>query len=143
MSIVTENFATAAVSSGPGTLPAHVETYSLRHGMIHTNISRGTAWFLIVSFLLMLAAVPLVQVGVEVWRGRRPQALEIFDRAPRKENLKRWEEELDRSSVARQALQPRVQEWLSAGGGFGNTSVVIGRDGWLYFRPGVDSLTGR
>src|SRR6478735_9591173 len=143
MSIATEHLATGEVSSGPGTLPAHVEAYSLRHGMIRTDISRATAWFLVISFLMMLVAVPLVQVGVEVWRGRRPQALEIFDRAPRKENLKRWEEDLDRSSTARQTLQPRVQEWLSAGGGFGNTSVVIGRDGWLYFRPGVDSLTGR
>ena len=143
MSAVTEHLATAEVSSGPGTLPAHVEVHSLRQGMIHTNISRGTAWFLIISFLAMLAAVPLLQLGVEIWRGQRPQVLEIFDRAPRKENLKRWEEDLDRASVARKALQPRVQEWLSAGGGFGNTKVVMGRGGWLYFRPGVDSLTGR
>jgi alginate O-acetyltransferase complex protein AlgJ len=69
--------------------------------------------------------------------------MEIFDRRPRKENLKRWEEDLDQSSVARRVLQPRVQEWLSAGGGFGNTKVVMGHNGWLYFRPGVDWLTGR
>src|SRR5258706_10029257 len=142
MTIVTENLE-AGTAAAPGRLPAHTPSEALRHGIIHTRISRATAWFLIVSFLLMLMAVPLAQVTSEMWSGRRPQALEVFDRAPVKKNLKRWEEDLDRSSVARRFFQPRVQQWLSAPGGFGNVSVVVGGDGWLFFRPGVDYLTGR
>ena len=38
--------------------------------------------------------------------------------------------------------QPRLQDLVSGWGGFGNTGVVIGQDGWLFYRPGVDSVIG-
>jgi len=53
-----------------------------------------------------------------------------------------FEDRLDeRSAVAELAL-PRVQRLLTEGLGAGNEQVVLGRRGWLYFRPAIDHLTG-
>ena len=56
---------TAAAGRGGPTDVAHDE--QLRRGIIHTQISRGTAWALVGLFLLFIAAVPLVQIVVGLW----------------------------------------------------------------------------
>ncbi len=52
------------------------------------------------------------------------------------------ESTIEESSWMRQALQSRVQAVLSGALGVGNEQVYLGREGWLYFRPSVDYLTG-
>ncbi len=52
-----------------------------------------------------------------------------------------FERGLEDGSVLRRAL-PAAQRLLSGWGGVGNEKVYLGRDGWLFYRPGVDYLTG-
>jgi alginate O-acetyltransferase complex protein AlgJ len=48
----------------------------------------------------------------------------------------------DQSAVGR-ALRPPTQLALSGWFGAGNERVYVGRDGWLFYRPDVEHLTGR
>jgi hypothetical protein len=116
----------------------------LRRGVIHTRISRTVAWGMICAFALLIFGVPGVQVAVEMSYGARPQALKLFYREslPGREELKAFEELMRDTSIVAGAVQPRVQEPLSAWLGLGNTTVVVGRGGWLFYRPGVDAVTG-
>ncbi len=52
-----------------------------------------------------------------------------------------FERGLEDASVLRRAL-PAAQRLLSTWGGVGNEKVYLGHDGWLFYRPGVDYLTG-
>ena len=52
-----------------------------------------------------------------------------------------FERGLEDASTLRRAL-PAAQQLMSAWGGVGNEQVYLGRDGWLFYRPGVDYLTG-
>jgi alginate O-acetyltransferase complex protein AlgJ len=114
----------------------------LRTGSIPTAVSRRVAWCMIGLFLLLLAGVPFLQWAVELSHGVRPQTFDLFTRTPSRKNLKAWEDELEKVSVAKNFFQPVLQETLSTVGGFGNTNVVIGRGGWLFFRPGIDYVGG-
>jgi alginate O-acetyltransferase complex protein AlgJ len=115
---------------------------ALKKGLIRTDTTPAVAWGMIVVFLLMLAGLPLLQLAVELRRGQTPQLFDLFTRTPVKTNLKAWEDDLEKVSVAKSFFQPILQEQLITLGGFGNTQVVFGRDGWLFHRVGVDYLTG-
>jgi hypothetical protein len=66
---------------------------------------------------------------------------DLFKRAPTRENLKRFEEDLEKASYAKDWVQPRVQLALSSLRA-GNKRAVVGKQGWLYFTPGVMALAG-
>jgi alginate O-acetyltransferase complex protein AlgJ len=55
--------------------------------------------------------------------------------------LHAYEETLAELSVPRTWEQPRLQTLASLWGGFGNSKVVVGRDGWLFYKPDVELLT--
>jgi alginate O-acetyltransferase complex protein AlgJ len=114
----------------------------LRQGQIPTAISRSVAWTMIGLFLVLLAGVPVLQLAVELARGETPQVLDLFTRTPVRKNLKDWEDNLEKVSVVKSFFQPVLQEALCTMGGFGNTNVVVGRDCWLFYRPGLDYLGG-
>jgi hypothetical protein len=57
--------------------------------------------------------------------------------------LRELEEELDERSVVVAALRPVAQEWRFAGLREGGAKVVIGTDGWLFYRPGVEAAVLR
>jgi hypothetical protein len=57
--------------------------------------------------------------------------------------LKAFEDTLDRESRPGRDLRPPAQRVLSAWFGAGNERVYIGRGGWTFYRPDVESLTGR
>ena len=113
-----------------------------RTGTIPTRIAPATAWFTIATFVALIAGLPLFQLGVELSRGERPQLFDLFDRAPDKANLRAWEDDLEKASLPKGTIQPALQELLSGVGGFGNNNVIIGRDGWLFYRPGLEYLAG-
>ena len=121
-------------------LPAHQD---LSRGILPTEIRPAVARGMVVGFLLLIFAVPVVQVAFELVLDRDIQALTLFTRYPTRGNLDRYEKDLSRQSVARQRVQPWLQLALTRYLGFGTTSVLRGRDGWLFYRPGVDVLTGR
>ncbi len=98
---------------------------------------------MIAAFLLMIYGVPVVQLSAELLCRQSPQVFELFSRAPVKEHLREWEDNLAHISLVKNRVQPLLQEALSGAGGFGNAQVVIGRDGWLFYRPGIDYVAGQ
>jgi hypothetical protein len=97
-------------------------------------------WGLILMFLGIIAGVPLTQAVLEMRQGERPQVLELFDRRPTAANLRAFEHDLEGASAVAKAVRPWIQfaqfEWLRDGG----EKVLVGRHGWLFYRPGVESV---
>lgn len=92
-----------------------------------TVVAPGVARSLSVAFVVLLAVVALAQAGSGL-RAHQPLS-SLFQSGADGSALKRF-------------VQPRLQLVLSAWFGVGNERVVIGRDGWLFYQPGVDYLTG-
>jgi hypothetical protein len=122
--------------------PVTVAPEALRKGLIETHVSRPVAWTMIAVFLLIVYGVPAVQIVGELSARKSPQLFALFHAAPAKAHLREWEETLSRVSIVKNLVQPLLQAALSDAGGFGNTQTVIGRDGWLYYRPGIDYVGG-
>ncbi len=57
--------------------------------------------------------------------------------------LSAFENALEDESVLGRTLRPPAQRVLSGWLGAGNERVYLGRDGWLFYRPDVEYLTGR
>lgn len=116
----------------------------LRRGLLHTDVSPAVAWSMIVLFLGLVCGVPLAQVAVELRSGQRPGVLDLLanGRFPTRSDLKQYEAGLQEQSCAVRCFQPRTQELLTSWGHCGTTQVVVGRDGWLFYRSGIDSITG-
>lgn len=139
----TETPAEASTGVLPGG-PEHISAdEALRRGIIHTEISAATARFLVAAFIALTCMIPVIQLIAELSSHTHVQELDLFTRVPTKPNLKAYEDDLRTASVARKAVQPWLQEWVSTVGGFGNINAVVGRDGWLFYRPGVDYVGGR
>ena len=98
---------------------------------------------LIVVFLAIITCVPLAQMLLEWSRGERPQCLEVFRQQPTAAHLRAYERDLEEASWAARALRPWVQVvhflWLKDGG----EKTLVGRDGWLFYKPGVQAATER
>jgi len=92
-------------------------------------------------FLTAIFSVPIVQLVHEYTGKQQVQEGSVFQQLPTVENLHAYEKELERSSATKQFIQPRLQFLLSGCLGVGNTKVVLGCDGWLFYRPDVDFLT--
>ena len=97
----------------------------------------------IVVFLAMLAAPPLLQTVVEARRGERPQTLQVFTRRPTPENLRAYDKSLEAASVTVRALLPWVQAAQYFALGDAGEKTLVGRDGWFFYQPGVGFLTQR
>ncbi len=114
----------------------------LARGILTTEISPGRARVMTAAFLAAIVALPVIQGAIELVRGGQIQALSVFRSVPTRANLDQFERDLNKSSIAQQAVQPWLQLNLSSELGFGTTNVILGRDGWLFYRPGIDWLTG-
>lgn len=129
----------AAHRGGP-TDPSH--DFELRRGILHTQISRPLSWALIIPFLLTIAAIPLAQVVHDRRAGDESVLMDLFRHAPTRESLRTFEDELDKSSAAREYFRPQVQAQLTRLGRYGNRKATVGFDGWLYYTPGVTAIGG-
>lgn len=105
-----------------------------KHGIIPTTISRNAARIFVIGFLVVIFTVPWLTRG---WGNVFP----LFRHVPGAADLRAFEESVEEASRARKWVQPRLQTLASLGGGFGNSKAVIGRDGWLFYRPDVELLT--
>ncbi len=105
--------------------------------------SRSAELALVISFLAILASGILIQTTVELRRGEVPGALELFRQKPTSTNLRAYERNLEEASMVARALRPWVQfaqfAWLRDGG----EKALIGRDGWLFYKPGFDDRLSR
>lgn len=101
---------------------------------------KGKCAFLIAAFMAVTCGVGLVQLGVDIGEGRTPRAVELFMQKPTQANLRAYERNLGEASWFGNRLRPRMQylEFLvlrKAG-----SKAMLGRDGWLFYRPGVEYL---
>jgi hypothetical protein len=126
--------------SHDSTLPAGAEM-DMRTGTLPTRITPRAARLLVGVFLLLIFGLPMLQTAWE-WSQQRPlgagQLLARFQAT----DAHRFETELARQSYPRTLVQPWVQYGLTSWGGFGNDQVVVGRDGWLFYQPGLDFVSG-
>ncbi len=129
-----------------------------------TDIRRGSAWTLILIFLVAISSLPLHQ-HVEEWRAGRPmQSLDLWRQLPEiaqpirerglrissvidanrifLQRINEYEDNLEDASLAGQLIRPTIQSFMAAHLGVGNEQAYVGRDAWLFFRPGMDYLTG-
>jgi hypothetical protein len=137
----------------------------------HTAVTPRIARALVAWFLLMLAALPLTELAGQLRAGagegpwshlfglppgiERPLASAVDAPIPGGwtrvvtanravlGRLSDFETALEDQSAVGQLLRPFAQRVLSGWLGAGNERVYVGRDGWLFFRPDVEYLTGR
>ncbi len=136
----------------------------------HTRIRPRAAWALVLFFLAVIFAAPLHQ-HVEEYReattrgiAYQPVSFELMRRMPEifapirahgprlssiidanrifLRYINEHEDLLEDESLLGQQIRPTMQEWFSRRLGVGNEQAYVGRGGWLFYRPGLDSLTG-
>ena len=130
----------------------------------NTRFTPGTRAVLITLFLLTLLAVPALQLATEYRQTHAIAKMPLFDLfklipspaklqatrtladvdglIPRAGEIKAAEKALENESVVSQWLLPRVQSFLTGTLRAGNEQAIPGRDGWLFYRPDVEYLTG-
>ncbi|MGE5836088.1 MAG: alginate O-acetyltransferase AlgX-related protein [Acidobacteriota bacterium] len=142
-----------------------------KHEIGITTISRSTAWMTVVAFLVLIFTVPALEwlgasVGVtnespKTWahltgipesvRSRLAEAraahFSLWGRTVAVNRgvlsgLQDFERGLEQESWLGQRLRPYAQFLLTRWLGAGNERVYPGRDGWLFYRPDVESVTG-
>ena len=88
-------------------------------------------------FLAVIMAPGLIQAFAELRFGEQPRALDIWLQTPTARNLHEYEQSLEETSLVVKQLRPWMQylQWrfLADAG----EKAVVGRHGWLFYRPGV------
>jgi alginate O-acetyltransferase complex protein AlgJ len=130
------------VGPGSGGTSKEIAREDLSRGVIVTEIDHRLAWVLSVAFMATIVLLPLAQATIELFRQGDIQTFRVFSRLPTPTNLVAFEAELSRRSIAQKAVQPRLQLSLSRYLGFGTTNVILGRNGWLFYQPGIELVTG-
>lgn len=98
---------------------------------------------LVILFLALVASGLLIQTAVELRTGQGVGALELFREKPTAANLRAYEHSLEDASVVAGALRPWFQFAQFAWLGDGGEKAVVGRDGWLFYKPGFDAMVSR
>jgi hypothetical protein len=91
-------------------------------------------------FLALIYCVPLAQTVLEASRGHWPRFLEVFTAAPTRANLRAYDKELEDDSLVTQAVRPWIQYSQFRLFGDAGEKVLMGRDGWLFYRPDLRYL---
>jgi alginate O-acetyltransferase complex protein AlgJ len=126
----------------------------------HTDSTRGVNWLLTAVFIAVIVAVPVFQTIRE--RGRVATAFtnpwptgaapktpaQLFAVGKQVNNhllrdIHTFETSLQDRDAMVQWLIPRMQTYVTGWLRGGNEDAYCGRDGWLFYRRDLDSLTGR
>jgi hypothetical protein len=105
-----------------------------------TSSARRSQMLLTLGFLAIIAGAPAAQVVVELFHGDPVQSTDLFRHPPTAENLRQFEHALEDGWWGQDALRPRMQRLLLATLGDTGAKTLAGRDGWLFYRPGVRYL---
>ena len=126
----------------------------------HTTVAPLTVRVLVVFFLAAIAAVPILEwsgavrdagrlsdvsqssVGPSLERGRLWDRIVSVNRIV-SARLNAFERGLEDESRIGRLLRPPAQVVMTGWLGAGNERVYRGRDGWLFYRPDVEYVTGR
>lgn len=106
-------------------------------------MTRRQQWSLVIGFLAVIYVVPLTQTIVEITRGQVPQFLDVFRQVPNRPSLRAYEKELEEQSIFARAARPWIQYARFLLFGDAGEKVLVGRDGWLFYRPDVRYLVER
>jgi len=96
--------------------------------------------FLTAAFLALIYSAGLVQVAVELLEGRTPQVTELFAQMPTRANLRAYETDLQGNCWLAQRLRPYVQSARFIALREIGDKAIVGRDGWLFYKPAVQYL---
>jgi len=123
------------------------------------RIGRRTALVLVAAFWVLLIVPGVHQFIVEVggsgapagrtgdvrqeWDLRRWGVLRLFEERPTRESLQRFEEDVGRESALGRAARVWYQTAMTRALRQGSEKVVVGRDGWLFYREEIDMAAGR
>ncbi len=113
------------------------------------TIGRCAMWAIVTVFILVCINLPLyrnVYEAVKKPTEKEPRwvpVVELFRKGgePIDKHLKSYEKQLDQAEF-RDAPRRLVQMAMTATLRAGNAKTVIGKEGWLYFQPALDGLTG-
>jgi alginate O-acetyltransferase complex protein AlgJ len=144
----------------PQSNPEEISQAQLRNTQIGPGTARAMTW----AFVVLLASISVGQAAAELRRHQIPQVFDLvkpvgtfigevatgrwhdaraqFAAITRREFPKNFETALERVSVAKWTVQPHVQALLTGALGFGNDKVNVGRNGWLFYQPGLDYIAG-
>jgi hypothetical protein len=103
-------------------------------------MSRRLQIFVSGVFLAIIFGLPFSQAGIEFYRGRLPQFVEVFTQIPTRSNLRAFEKDLEGACVYAKALRPWIQSVLFLALRDPGEKVVVGRNRWLFYRPDVQYL---
>ena len=96
---------------------------------------------IIVLFLSILFAIPVIQGILEIRAGEKPYLVNLFIHRPTEKNLRKFERELEDRSFIENALRPPMQYLQYLIGRDAGNKAIPGLNGWLFYRPGMDFLT--
>lgn len=124
-----------------------------------TEIDKGLSIGVTLFFLLCIFLVPLAQLRIDQAKITpvelpvmrlldRQEGEGFFDRIEAANNevlrsIDHLESSLEEDSFLKDLFLPSLQYLYVRYLGQGNEKVVLGRDGWLFYRPGVDALIGQ
>ena len=96
--------------------------------------------FLITAFMLALLSVGATQLADELREVQGVQLVELFRQLPTKDNLRTFENDLEKNCRLAEKLRPSVQYvqfLLLADMG---DKALMGRSGWVFYKPAVQYL---
>jgi lysophospholipase L1-like esterase len=98
---------------------------------------------LILFFLGIIVAVPLIQIVIEARQEDGIRAFDVFNQAPTAASLRAYERSLEAANWAARVTRPWVQfvqfAWLKDGG----EKAAIGSAGWYFYKPGLTYMLAR
>jgi len=101
---------------------------------------RGPRICLIAIFLALIGVVAPSQVLLEWRAGDTPQLADLFRRKPTHANLRRLENGLESRCRLARAVRPWVQYARFVAFQDAGDKALLGRSGWLFYRPAVQYL---
>ena len=104
---------------------------------------RGPSIFVTLIFAGMLLSASVLQLGVELRRGERPQLLDLFTQTPTVAHLRAYEQDLEDASWLARQLRPWMQYAEYVVFKDPGDKALRGPNGWFFYKPGVEYLTQR
>jgi len=95
---------------------------------------------LIVAFLVLIGIVAPSQIIWDLREGEPPQIAELFRQMPTRANLRQFESRLESDCRLAQAVRPWVQYARFVLFEDADDKALVGRSGWLFYRPAVQYL---
>lgn len=96
--------------------------------------------FLTAAFLALIYSAGLIQVAVELLEAQSLQVTELFSKMPTRAKVSVFERNLQDECWLAQRLRPYVQSARFMVLRELGDKAVVGRDGWLFYKPAVQYL---